>query len=145
MLHADLSARQCRLVELAATGLPGPELASLFELSHKRVRQCLIDLYRVTGAEGRMDLAWWHWQTQGRAALTDEARTDARTRFAGLQPGEQVLARLVAERLSNRDVARCLGVSVKTVCNRLSDTYELLEVPGRVALARLVWEADLDA
>ena len=79
MLHADLSARQCRLVELAATGLPGPELASLFELSHKRVRQCLIDLYRVTGAEGRMDLAWWHWQTQGRAALTDEARTDARS------------------------------------------------------------------
>lgn len=140
---ADLSPRQRQLAELVTSGLDGPALARHLGLSHKRVRQCLCDLYRLLELPGRMDLARWHWQTQCRAALTPEQRDAARTRLALLRPREQGVARLVGDGLDNGAIAGRLGVSDKTVRNRLSELYELLELPGRVALARLVWEADL--
>lgn len=145
MLRADLSARQYRLAELAATGLPGPELAPLFELSHKRVRQCLIDLYRLLGVTGRMDLAWWWWECQGRDSVSAGARQLAREQLALLTPGELALARLVGQRLDNAELARRLGLRPKTVRNRKWEICALLELSNAVALARLVWEAGLDA
>lgn len=142
MTLTELSPQQRRFAELTARGLGAPDIARKMGLSHKRVRQCLIDLYRLLELGSRTDLAWWWWQREGKAALTPDARELARQLLADLSPAERALARLVAERRSTRDIAERLHISERTVRNRCSEVCQLLDLPGRLALARLVWEAD---
>lgn len=48
------------------------------------------------------------------------------------------LAHLVAQGRSDKDIASLLGISVRTVRNRLSFVYQQLEIQGRASLAAMV-------
>jgi DNA-binding CsgD family transcriptional regulator len=69
---------------------------------------------RVVGASGRPDTGW--------AAMTDS---------------ELAVARLVAQGLTNREVAERLFVSPHTVNSHLRQIFGKLQVNSRVALTRL--------
>lgn len=57
---------------------------------------------------------------------------------AGLSPRERQIATLVAEGFSNREIAKKLALSVRTVENTLYSTYSKLNVANRTMLALLV-------
>ena len=74
------------------------------------------------------------WAEKARAEL---ARIGGRAPSAGaLTPTEQRVAELVAEGRSNKEVARELFVTVKTVERNLSRVYEKLGIRSRAELAR---------
>jgi DNA-binding NarL/FixJ family response regulator len=54
---------------------------------------------------------------------------------AALSPQERTVANLVAEGLSNREIARRLTLSVKTIEYHLSNAYDKLGTRSRAALA----------
>jgi DNA-binding CsgD family transcriptional regulator len=55
-----------------------------------------------------------------------------------LTPSERRVAELAAAGSSNRDIARTLFVTPKTVEVHLTSTYQKLQVPGRRDLARVL-------
>ena len=55
---------------------------------------------------------------------------------------EREVALLVAERLSNREIAEKLCIAVKTVENHLTSIYGKLEIKSRAQLTRLVLETE---
>jgi ATP/maltotriose-dependent transcriptional regulator MalT len=75
------------------------------------------------------------WVEKARAEL---ARIGGRAVAGGLTPTEGRVAELVAEGLSNKEVAGQLFVTVKTVERHLSRVYEKLGVRSRTELARRV-------
>ncbi|MFQ5537325.1 MAG: helix-turn-helix transcriptional regulator [Gemmatimonadota bacterium] len=58
--------------------------------------------------------------------------------LAGLTAREQEIARLVAQRMSNKAIARELGISPRTVSTHLSNIFQKLDVHSRVQLADLL-------
>lgn len=60
-----------------------------------------------------------------------------------LTPRELEVARLVARGSSNPDIARALGVKVRTVATHLENIYRRLEISSRAELARRLAEAGL--
>ena len=70
------------------------------------------------------------------------ARPPQRTRVAGggLTGRELEIARLVARRRTNKEIARALGISARTVSTHLSNIFQKLEVDSRGALADAVRE-----
>jgi DNA-binding CsgD family transcriptional regulator len=77
------------------------------------------------------------------ATITRRApRLVGRPRFGwdALTPTEGTVADLVADGLSNRDIAAQLFVSRRTVETHVSAIYRKLEVGSRVELVRLVLE-----
>lgn len=82
----------------------------------------------------------------GATALATRARDESlaagarprRTRTTGvhaLTPSELRVARLAAQRLSNRDIAQALFITAKTVSDHLSNTYRKLNISSRDQLA----------
>ena len=55
-----------------------------------------------------------------------------------LSPREEEISRLVAEGMSNREVARALKISESTVKNSLFHVFEKLGISNRVELSRYV-------
>lgn len=79
------------------------------------------------------------------ASARSGRRTPRRPRFGvpALTTTERRVAGLVAEGLSNSLIAGALGVSRRTVESHVSSVYRKLEVPSRVALARVALAHDL--
>ncbi|MCO5167772.1 MAG: LuxR family transcriptional regulator [Planctomycetes bacterium] len=69
---------------------------------------------------------------------TPLAPIDALARRAGLSPREAAAAALAARGLSNREIARRLGISPATVNVHLGRVLRKAGLPGRLALARLL-------
>ncbi|AZM57394.1 LuxR family transcriptional regulator [Streptomyces sp. WAC 01529] len=81
------------------------------------------------------------WAAQARAELraTGEARTtEPPDGLSRLTPQQLRIARCVAEGATNREVARRLSVSPRTVDHHLRNVFALLGVRSRVELSRLV-------
>ncbi|QEV22031.1 LuxR family transcriptional regulator [Streptomyces alboniger] len=81
------------------------------------------------------------WAGQARAELraTGEARTaEPPGGLSLLTPQQLRIARCVAEGATNREVARCLSLSPRTVDHHLRNVFALLGVRSRVELSRLV-------
>lgn len=74
---------------------------------------------------------------------TAEVNRHAADRLAELSVRERQIADLVAEGLTNMDVAVRLDLSEKTVRNYLVQIFDALHLTNRVQLARLVWEASV--
>jgi DNA-binding CsgD family transcriptional regulator len=72
------------------------------------------------------------------AALQVTAPPESPATLLGLSRAELAVARLVASGLTNKEVARTLYVSVKTVEYHLRNTYIKLDISSRRALAALV-------
>jgi DNA-binding NarL/FixJ family response regulator len=68
--------------------------------------------------------------------LARSAAPRARFGFDALTPTERRVIDLVADGLSNVDIARRLYVSRRTVESHVSSAYRKLEVPSRVELAK---------
>jgi len=66
-------------------------------------------------------------------------------RLAALTPREREVAALVAQGLTNVEVAKRLTVSIPTVKSHLASVYEKLGLHTRVALARAVYAQSADA
>jgi DNA-binding CsgD family transcriptional regulator len=73
------------------------------------------------------------WATVARAEL---ARIGGRQRVEGLSPSELPVARLVADGLTNREIASALFLSETTVASHLSHIYAKLGVRSRTELTR---------
>lgn len=67
------------------------------------------------------------------AALTERVVDAMRTRRAGLSPREREVLGLLAEGLSNREIARRTFLSEATVKTHLAHVYAKLDVEGRTA------------
>ncbi|MDQ6803399.1 MAG: LuxR C-terminal-related transcriptional regulator, partial [Actinomycetota bacterium] len=86
--------------------------------------------------------------TQGSGLTTDEAIAQAckargprgrpASGWSSLTNAERQVAELVAEGLTNREIAERLFVTPGTVKNHASHTFSKLGIHGRVALAREV-------
>ncbi|MER0247096.1 helix-turn-helix transcriptional regulator, partial [Streptomyces sp. HSW2009] len=59
-------------------------------------------------------------------------------RLAGLTPRQHQIAELVAEGMTNRQIARSLELSEWTVVNHLRQVMNKLECPSRVHVTRIV-------
>jgi DNA-binding CsgD family transcriptional regulator len=53
----------------------------------------------------------------------------------GLSDAERHVLEMALRGLSNREIARTRGVSVRTVCNQMASGYEKLGVSSRLQLA----------
>ncbi|MFK0168931.1 LuxR C-terminal-related transcriptional regulator [Streptomyces sp. NPDC090306] len=88
------------------------------------------------------------WAGQAREELRANGAAPGATRpadtsgLAGLTPQQWRVARLVAEGATNREVARALSVSARTVDYHLRNVFAALGVRSRVELARLVEQAE---
>jgi ATP/maltotriose-dependent transcriptional regulator MalT len=104
---------------------------------------------RVKLDETSFEMAW----AKGRAMILDEAIEYALVdqpvapspagAAGGLSPREIEVLRLVAEGLTDGQVAQRLYVSPRTVSNHLHSIYKKLGVPSRAAAARKAVEQDL--
>jgi DNA-binding NarL/FixJ family response regulator len=80
------------------------------------------------------------WSSRAEAELRASGQTRAPQRSYGslLTPSEQQVAALVADGLSNREIAERLFVSVRTVEMHISNAYRKLGIRSRTGLARYV-------
>ncbi|MQY15859.1 hypothetical protein SRB5_60500 [Streptomyces sp. RB5] len=88
------------------------------------------------------------WATRARAELRATGGATDRAdpgQLGRLTPQQARIARQVAEGSTNREIARSLSVSPRTVDHHLRNAFALLGVRSRVELARLVHDADTDA
>jgi DNA-binding CsgD family transcriptional regulator len=73
------------------------------------------------------------WATVARAEL---ARIGGRERIEGLSPSEIRVAALVADGLTNREIASALFLGERTVASHLTHIYAKLGIRSRTELAR---------
>jgi DNA-binding CsgD family transcriptional regulator len=99
--------------------------------------------HHLYSALDRFDSLGASGYSQRSVAMIDQAglamRRRDRTIGGGLTPTEAAVARLVAERLTNREVAARLFVTPKAVEYHLSNIYAKLGVHSRRALTDLPW------
>jgi DNA-binding CsgD family transcriptional regulator len=74
-------------------------------------------------------------KTRGKRPRPASAATPATAPHRTLSPQERTVANLVAEGLSNREIATRLTLSVKTIEYHLSNAYDKLGIRSRAALA----------
>lgn len=92
------------------------------------------DVLSGMGAEPELDRARGQFREVGSRPPV-RSSTEAGTT---LTPREEEIARLVAERKSNKAVGKALGISPRTVGTHLSNIYKKLDVSGRTELGDLI-------
>jgi DNA-binding CsgD family transcriptional regulator len=120
----------------AAVGDPFGRARALLSLGvvRRRTRQKRTARAAMEAAlEGFEALGAASWAATARAEL---ARIGGRMRIEGLSPSEQGVAALVAEGLTNREVASTLFLGERTVASHLTHIYAKLGVRSRTELAR---------
>ncbi|WP_240196838.1 helix-turn-helix transcriptional regulator [Nonomuraea lactucae] len=115
-----------------------------------RIRERVLGTEHPDTLTARYNLARWTGEAGDAAAARDqfaallptiesvlavEHPTPAPHRTPELTPQERAIARLVASGMSNREIARELVLSVRTVDNHLQSAYKKLGVTSRAALA----------
>ena len=136
-LQQALIARGCRLPIVIITGHGDVELAvqamkhGAFDFLEKPFKdQRLLDVVSAALRQREADL------------VSSERAQQAGDRLARLSPREAEVARLVAQGLPNKLVARELDISEKTVHIHRQHVMEKAEVGSAAELARLMLQAD---
>ena len=132
--HPDRWARASAAEDLAVAharrGQDGPAVAGLTEaIEGYQAVGATADMARVRRRLRKLGVRRRHW---GRSA--DRPATG----WASLTETERSVAELVAQGLSNRDVAARMYVSIHTVAFYLRQIFRKLEIGSRVDLARIV-------
>ncbi len=90
------------------------------------------EIYLLLGAAGFTALgAWAGWRLTRRAPDAGFERNDAALKSLGVSPREYETLELLAAGLSNKEIARKLGVSPNTVKTHLARLYEKLGAARR--------------
>ncbi|MFI9155321.1 LuxR C-terminal-related transcriptional regulator [Streptomyces sp. NPDC053367] len=108
---------------------------------------------RLREARDRLGAALVGFESSGALVWAEQARGELRAHgtapgparadgLAGLTPQQCRIARYVADGATNREVARILSVSTRTVDYHLRNVFAALGVRSRVELARLVEQAE---
>jgi DNA-binding CsgD family transcriptional regulator/tetratricopeptide (TPR) repeat protein len=114
--------------------------------NHARAVQLLeqaIDEATGCGAQGAVDRMTTQLRGLGGRARPPAAPRRTASPLAGLTPTELNLAKLVAQGLTNREIAEQLGRSPHTVDSHIRNIFAKAGVKSRVALTRLVLGGDL--
>jgi ATP/maltotriose-dependent transcriptional regulator MalT len=94
-----------------------------------------------SGAEMEIDAARWIFQQLGAApALAGLEPAAAQAKEGGLSPRELQVLRLVAAGKSNREIARGLLISERTVERHVSNIFDKLDVSSRSAATAYAYE-----
>jgi DNA-binding CsgD family transcriptional regulator len=117
---------------LAAAGDVDAAVAEL-QRAHRTFAEC--------GADGRRDAVASDLRRLGRRVARPRGALRG-ARVGSLSGREQHIARLVADGLTNQQIADELHLSVKTVEMHLSRSYAKLGIGRRAALARLLADAE---
>ena len=121
---------QDRVIEAFRTGARGIVYSNE---SLSQLADCIIHVYKgdvwVRGVDLGLILG---------GLLKPSVRVTDVTGRTLLSPREEEISRLVAEGMSNREVARALKISESTVKNSLFHVFEKLGVNSRVHLSRLI-------
>lgn len=125
-----LSPREREVALLSAEGNSTAEVASILQLSSRTVDAHLTRVLAAFGIVSRRQLP-----SRLPATLP---RTSVPAPTGRLTPRQQDLVDLVAEGLSNDEIAAALGISRKTVEKHLSAVFDAWGVRSRVAVARIV-------
>lgn len=124
----QLDGRRQLVARLAALGRRNREIAELLRVSVKTVERDVSEILRLLAAPRRVDLA--------RIVPVDGGPGPAPSTALTARQGQ--VAALVAEGLTNAEVADSLGLSVKAVEKHVSAIFDRLGVDSRTAVAALV-------
>jgi DNA-binding CsgD family transcriptional regulator len=127
-----LEAERSRIVAGRALAARGHHAAAIAQL--RQARGALL----VCGAERLADLATRELRRLGEHVSRSRPGRDMLPGLASLSQRELEVARLVADRLTNRQIAQQLIISEKTVERHLAHIFEKLGVDSRVTVARMV-------
>ncbi len=151
----SLTKREHEIASQVATGASNKEIARRLTISTKTVKNTVTKVFLKTGTESRTGLAI-HWVRRAyqdpveqkqfhrfayrlvgvRGAVGEHLATND---FAPLTKREKEIATLVATGASNKEIARQLAVSQKTVKNMLTHVFVKTQTRSRTELAiRLV-------
>lgn len=115
-----LTERRRQVAIFAAHGLSNRAIAEKLSLSEATVKNHLHKIYQKLNVHHKIDLVIHRPKKARLAALTD---------------GQRQVATLACRGLSNREIARSLGVVEGTVKIHLHEAYKKLDVHSRNALA----------
>lgn len=121
-----LTPRERHVAELASRGLTNRQIAERLFLDERSVRVHLERVYEVMGVHGRAQLP---------ASLTGIVESRSHAPQVPLTGRQESVVALVAEGLTNAQVADLLGTSVKTVEKHLRDVFARWGVSNRSAAA----------
>ncbi|MFC9931759.1 LuxR C-terminal-related transcriptional regulator [Streptomyces sp. NPDC127190] len=129
-LTTELTCRESGVLRLLAEGLSNRLIARRLGISEKTVKNHLSGIYPKIGADDRTQAALYALRLGLTGADADEAPADCE-----LTARERGVLRLLARGLSNRLIARRLGISEKTVKNHLSGIYPKIGAGDRTQAA----------
>ena len=132
---APIIAARAGIVAGRALAAAGDRDAAIRELAlaERALHECGASLWRDRAAEELRGLGA-HVDRRGRSATPAAAANG----FASLTVREREIADLVAERLSNREIAERLFLSPKTVESHLRNIFRKLDARSRAAVVRAV-------
>jgi DNA-binding CsgD family transcriptional regulator/tetratricopeptide (TPR) repeat protein len=120
----------------AVIGFPYEAAQALADGDEAAVRQALAEFDRL-GARPAAAEAARRLRVMGVRGIPRGPRMSTKANAAGLTSREQEILQLVAEGLTNRDIAARLFLSEKTVGHHVSAILGKLDVPSRTQAARL--------
>ena len=126
----NLTTRESTLLALVASGLTNRQIARHVQLCEKTVKNHLTAVFLKIGAADRTQAAIY---ALGRAPAREPAGPEPGDDV--LTPREQSVLSLVASGLTNRQIARHLKISEKTVKNHLTAIFPKIGASDRTQAA----------
>ncbi len=128
--HSHLTARETTLLDLVALGLTNRQIARRLQISEKTVKNHLSAIFPKIGATARTQAAVY-----AIGHVHPDALQPTPAAHDELTPREWSVLDLVAHGLTNRQIARRLEISEKTVKNHLSAIFPKIGATARTQAA----------
>lgn len=123
-MHAALSSREASVLEMTVLGAAGKTVAYSLGISPGSVTRTLSAIASRLALSSRTELV----------IFASRVRGDAAAAPADLTPAEERVLALVGAGLSNAEIARARGTSVRTIANQVASILRKTGRPTRRAL-----------